>query len=85
MAKSKQVVTDTTDAPETDRPYFEEWEVKITRNKAEKLKLARPRVKITEDQAAMLNDGRLYGGNTYTQLYYSPGADQPVLPNNDNA
>jgi hypothetical protein len=81
MAKSKAVVDEITDQPTTDKLHFEEWEVKITNNKAEKLKVARPKVKITEDHAAILNHGYLYGNNTWAKLFYLPNTDEPVLPN----
>lgn len=57
------------------RPVFQEWEAKIIRKEgkppeAEKLKCRRARVLISEEQAAVLNNGALYGPNTYVSMYF---------------
>jgi hypothetical protein len=89
MAKA----TNTPPAEVAQRPYFEEWEVKITSTEKknrqnekyiertiDKLKIARPKVKITDEHAAILNDGVLHGNNTYAVMYFRPGATEPTLP-----
>lgn len=55
-----------------DKKHYQEWEVKIVGGKAEKLKLSRKVVKITDEQAAILNDGVESGGNTYAKMYFLP-------------
>jgi hypothetical protein len=54
--------------------HYEEWECKITPGeggpKFEKLICRRKRVLITDDQAEILNEGRLHGGNTLALLYF---------------
>ncbi len=81
MAKTKAAAKADNDqqrSNQNDKPskHYQEWEVKITRTPegpvAEKLKVLRPVVKITDEQAETLNAGRLEGGNTYTQMYYLP-------------
>lgn len=88
MAKSKAVVSEFDDEPvqdakpvKADKPkkpveYFEEWTCQINtvdgKNVAEKLKLKRKCVKITAEQADVLNHGRLTGGNTYADMYFRP-------------
>ena len=57
--------------------HFEEWECKVLNNKCEKLKVIRPKVKITEVEADTLNRGLLVGGNTYAKMYFLPGEDNP--------
>lgn len=55
------------------RPHFEEWECKILGGgKYEKLKLRRKCVKISEEQADLLNESRIKGGNAYAHLYFKP-------------
>ena len=61
--------------PETEPEeanYFEEWECKVANGKAEKLKCVRKRVKITEQEAEVLNNGLLTGGNSYVKMYFRP-------------
>lgn len=79
MAKAKttkdEPIEEKVKAPKkTD--HFEEWEVKIANStdgpRAEKLKLKRKCVKITEEQAETLNAGILKGGNTYAKMYFRP-------------
>jgi hypothetical protein len=53
------------------QPY-QEWEVKIENGVVEKLKISRPLVKITEDQANILNTGVIEGSNTYAKMYFLP-------------
>lgn len=60
------------DGKTEEAPYFEEWECKITNGKQEKLKLARKKVKITEEEAKILNAGILQGSNTYGLMYFRP-------------
>lgn len=75
-AKTQPADIDQPIAKEESRTHYQEWEVKVTRTKdgpvAEKMKVLRPVVKITEEQAETLNHGRLHGGNTYTQMYFLP-------------
>lgn len=61
--------------------FFEEWkvDVKVSQNKKgenervyEKLKLVRPVVKITEEEAEILNTGLLNGPNTSGLMYFRP-------------
>lgn len=56
--------------------HYQEWEVKIVNKDgkfvAEKLKVLREVVKITEEEAEILNTGVLEGGNTYGKMYYLP-------------
>jgi multidrug efflux pump subunit AcrB len=51
---------------------YQEWEVKINGGKAEKLKVSRQKVKITDEQADILNQGVETGGNTYAKMYFLP-------------
>lgn len=59
---------------------FEEWECKIipktedgkTTFGFEKMKLRRPAVKITENEANVLNEGVLNGKNTLVMMYFKP-------------
>lgn len=51
---------------------FVEWEVKITAGEYEKMKISRPCVKITEQEAETLNAGVLNGGNNYAKMYFKP-------------
>lgn len=58
-------------APEaTQQPAFQEWKCEVKNGQAEKLKLVRACVKITEDEANVLNEGRLHSGNKIVNLYY---------------
>lgn len=52
--------------------HFQEWECKIVNGKAEKLKVTRAVVKITEEEAASLNKGVEEGGNSYGKMYFRP-------------
>jgi len=54
------------------KPHYEEWDVKVAGGKAEKLKISRPVVKISEEEADTLNAGILTGGNTYAKMYFLP-------------
>lgn len=70
----------------TTANHYQEWEVKIAATKkgeqtvytAEKLKLVRPCVKISDQEAEVLNSGVLTGGNTYAKMYYKAeeGSDE---------
>lgn len=57
--------------------YYEEWFCLIGINEKnesfyEKMKIKRPRVVISEEEAFAINDGRLHGGNLYAELYFKP-------------
>lgn len=54
------------------KKHYQEWDVKISTGNYDKLKIVRPVVKITEDQAETLNEGVLHGGNTYAKMYFLP-------------
>lgn len=63
-----------------EKNYFVEYDVQITKtvkdgrttNGYEKLKVSRPCVKISEEEAETLNAGILDGGNTYAKMYFKP-------------
>lgn len=59
-------------APKSKVPVYEEWKCQIKGGKAEKLKRLRAAVKISDEQAEILNDGRIKGGNAYANLYFLP-------------
>ena len=64
---------DAPDATEVEKPvHFQEWEVKIDKKVAEKLKISRPCVKISDEEAETLNAGILDGPNTYAKMYFKP-------------
>ena len=56
------------------RNAYDEWECKITNTEdgpvEEKLKKIRSNVKISDEQAEILNTGVLKGGNTYGRMYF---------------
>lgn len=63
----------------TKSPVYQEWDVQIKTSKDEngktqysfeKLKISRPAVKISEEEAAILNEGVLKGGNNYAKMYF---------------
>lgn len=59
--------------PEVDpfgKQNYQEWEVKIENKEAKKLTISRQRVRITDDQADVLNIGALEGNNTYAKMYF---------------
>lgn len=68
------------------KPSFEEWKCQIKPQGAgkpptvEKLKCEREAVYIQPHQAAALNDGLVYGGNNYANLYFEKGAEYPLMP-----
>lgn len=82
MAKSVKKATDEqADSPvaekekqpqKAENPGFEEWYCQLKDGKAEKLKLVRKRVLISEEQANILNEGRIHGGNAHANLYFKP-------------
>ena len=77
MAKQTKEPKPVIDEQIADDPFrkkrYEEWRVEIINKKAEKLKLIRPVVKITEDQAEILNRGVIDGpGNKYALMYFLP-------------
>lgn len=57
---------------------YQEWECKISVNKetkkveAEKLKMRRPRVLITEEQANILNESVMNVSNSLVSMYFLP-------------
>lgn len=51
---------------------YVEWDVRITKGEAEKLKVSRACVKITDQEAETLNAGVLNGGNSYAKMYFKP-------------
>jgi hypothetical protein len=56
------------------KPY-QEWKVEVKRDDkgdyyGQKLNIVREKVKITEEQADILNTGLLKGGNTYGVMYF---------------
>lgn len=70
----------------TKAPVYQEWDVQVKISKDEngkttygyeKLKISRPCVKISEQEADILNDGVLRGGNNYAKMYFpADSADQ---------
>lgn len=67
----------------TKGPVYQEWDVQIKTSKDEngktqysyeKLKISRPAVKISEEEAAILNEGVLKGGNNYAKMYFPVNA-----------
>jgi hypothetical protein len=52
--------------------YYQEWRVDIKNGKAEKLKIVRPVVKITDQEANTLNEGVLSGFSTAPIMYFKP-------------
>lgn len=58
--------------------YYEEWYCGVSNKKAEKLKVVRQKVNITEEEAIILNRGILTGGNTHANMYFAADADMPV-------
>jgi hypothetical protein len=69
---------ETEKAKETEADYYEEWKCEVINKKVDKLKITRPKVKITEAEAEILNRGILTGGNTIANMYFAPGADLPA-------
>lgn len=59
-------------AAKPEREYYEEWNCQIKNGKPEKMKLTRGRVLISDEQAEILNEGRIHGGNSYALLYFKP-------------
>lgn len=85
MAKAKKAdnpeIEDGSPSEETQATgHYQEWEVKVVHrkipntdqveNEAEKIKMIRPVVKITDTEAETLNNGVLQGLNTYTKMYF---------------
>jgi hypothetical protein len=72
MAKIKQ--KEEVFIAETDefgaKQSYEEWICEIKAKQPSKLKLVRPNVKITEDQAAILNEGVINGSNSIGTMYF---------------
>jgi hypothetical protein len=52
--------------------HYEEWQCEINNGQADKLKIIRPCVKITDLEAESLNHGQIHGGNKYAKLYFKP-------------
>jgi hypothetical protein len=81
MAKSKQIkeekpVQEIKEKPFNEKLEYQEWECKIKTTPDgptyEKLKLRRPRVTLTEDQAGILNKGVTNISNTLVVMYFLP-------------
>lgn len=70
MATKKPKIENEDQSQETTG--YQEWEVKIDRQQAEKIKISRKSVKITEEEAEILNRGVLTGGNTFAKMYFKP-------------
>lgn len=72
MAKAKKTAEEI--GEETQTPHevttYAEWDVKITGSEFEKLKISRPRIVISDEEAETLNTGILTGGNTYAKMYF---------------
>jgi ATP:corrinoid adenosyltransferase len=80
----------------TTKTHYEEWPVQITvaekrkRGSKEVEKIVkhtkigttpkRPRVMITDEQAAILNFGVLDGDNGFAVMYFKPGSDELINP-----
>jgi tyrosyl-tRNA synthetase len=74
-----QAGPDEQEAEETDtNTYYEEWYCQVSNKKAEKLKVVREKVNITEEEAIILNTGILTGGNTHANMYFAADAELPV-------
>jgi hypothetical protein len=74
-APKPEIVEDFQDEPVDDwgkKKHYQEWTCRVTGGKAEKLKMTRPRVMITDQQAEILNEGVLNGNNKYAQMYFRP-------------
>lgn len=54
------------------KTHYEQWKVELKDGKAEKLKIVRPRVLISDEQAEILNEGVLKGGNNIGDMYFLP-------------
>lgn len=50
---------------------FAEWKCEVVNGKPEKLKIVRPCVKITKEEADVLNDGRIGSGNKIVNLFFA--------------
>lgn len=73
MAKAKKTEVHPDTVTETTKLHFQEWEVKVlSGGKYDKMRISRPVVKITQEQADILNESVLYGGNTYAAMYFLP-------------
>ena len=63
-------------AKKESTPIYAEWLVQISKDKDtgkptfEKMKIKRPAVKITEEEAETLNRGVLEGPNTFASMYF---------------
>lgn len=57
---------------ETSKTHYQEWRVEIKNKQAEKLKIVRDRVMLTDDQAELLNFGVVEGGNQFAHMYFLP-------------
>lgn len=80
--ETDQVSDENQEVKKSEIIHFEEWDVQVIVTKdgegdnakptyrAEKLKLSRKCVKITEEEADALNHGRLTGGNTYVKMFF---------------
>lgn len=57
--------------------HYDKNKVEIKNGQAEKLKLVKSGILITEEQADILNEGVLHGGNTIAEMYY-PAENPPA-------
>lgn len=70
-------------APEVKevKPHYEEWRVEVHNSEVEKIKMLRPKVKITEETAENLNNGVLGQKNVnYGLMYFLPESEAVVNP-----
>jgi hypothetical protein len=84
MAKSNKKSTGKAGETPTGK-HYQEWRVEIKAEmdgdkvvkKYEKLKISRPCVKITDQEAETLNNGVLEGPNTFSLMYFkAEGAEK---------
>lgn len=76
MAKAKKSTAKAATVETGD--HYQEWKVEVKAKKdgeetvreAEKLKMVRPCVKISEAEAEVLNNGALYGPTTIALMYF---------------
>jgi hypothetical protein len=53
--------------------HYEEWHCDFSRGKADPIRVVRPVVKITKEEAETLNNGMLTGGNKNGSYYFKTG------------
>jgi len=61
-----------------EKTHFEEWNCEISNSDkgpvVTPLKMTRKCVKISQEQATILNDGAKHGSNTYAKFYFPAGS-----------